>query len=706
MATENGFKIHRRQNFRVLEVNGFDTIVFGCPPGIVKEFSRRKEDLPLHYMIPIRTFVKGRNNFDFEFIIYSFLFFRKEKQKINIYCTRQQKARFKTILNETLFGPRFKHLLQAQFRRFCNSEDFSVQDFKKMDEFLDKVAGNKALSNLFDKLLREHTGDRVTEGKTAEFFSKKIRIPTWLVRKKIKNLEKTLARNYLVCAQLRKEMELFGLVTEKGRNRFIGNVVDFHLFDKDQAVYIAGLGDKRKKLKIVQRRPSAFEVLRKSEKICTIDISHLDMMPRPVDIEPLQRPYMGVTFLGVGSGFAHNREDSCLIAWSEGKGIMVDAFSDSTNCAMKYGVTDNDIVYMFLTHVHSDHDSGLAEKILSGQRTKVISTRIIFESFLRKLEAITCFPQDVVEGFIDFLEVEPHKKTKLPGFKNTYFTFDYSLHSIPAGRCRLSYKDAEGNETTLSHSGDTKYDVDKINKWYEEGMFSKKRRDQVLGFVWDADLIIHDVGGGTLHTELKSLEKIDDELARKIVLVHQHYDPVPHPRLKFAVEGETIVLIQDAPASKGLPHIEAIKNVVLFKDLKNSDLLDMLNHSEVVKYQQDEYVFSQNDEGNDCYVILDGFAEIIIDGKPFAVYEKGKFFGELAITTNNPRRRASIRAKIPLTLLKIPRQVYKQFNLPLIQDDFYKIRNYFNDVMHPSLLASLAFGKIIRWSKDEDIFPS
>ncbi len=291
MNEMNKVKVKKFPNFRVFEFNGFENIVFGCPPGIVKEFSRKKEELPAHYVIPIRTFVKGRNNFDFEFIIYSFLFFRKEKRKINIYCTRQQKTRFITILNETLFGPRFKHLLQSQFNRFCLKEKFSMQEIEKMEKFLEKISEDKKLWKIFEEHLIKHVTDRETLRGIAEYFAKRVRYPLWLTRKKIKNLDNALAKGYVTCAQIKKEMDLFGLVTEKGRHRFITNIVDFHILDKDLTVFVPSIKDKRKKIKIVQQRPSTFEIFHKNSKISTIDISHLDLPEKPENIEPIKKPW-------------------------------------------------------------------------------------------------------------------------------------------------------------------------------------------------------------------------------------------------------------------------------------------------------------------------------------------------------------------------------------------------------------------------------
>lgn len=184
---------------------------------------------------------------------------------------------------------------------------------------------------------------------------------------------------------------------------------------------------------------------------------------------------------------------------------------------------------------------------------------------------------DVVEGFIDFLEIEPHKKMKLPGFERTWLEFDYSLHSIPAGRFRLTYKDKKGKEHVISHSGDTKYDKTLIRGWYEEGVLSRKRYKDILGFIWDADCIIHEVGGGQLHTEFAALADLPDSVARKMHLVHQHKDPLDIKSFNYALEGETFTIIKGRKSASESP-IELLKKIHLFSEVKLSKLQTMLKN--------------------------------------------------------------------------------------------------------------------------------
>ncbi len=487
MAFDKAFKIYKGYNFRILEAKGFDKICFGCPPGIVKDFSKRDESLPSKYILPLRTFVQGKNNFDFEFIVYSFLFVQPSKDKISVYCSLDQKNRFIAILKETLFGPTLADMIRAQFQKCTQKDKFSPVELKKWARFLEKVAQDKKLNELFNRLLRTHTPDRKIHENITLYFKGLLKNKKWLAGKNKSNLDTQFAKNYILCAQLKNEMNLFQMAKEEERHQFIHDAVDFYIFDKNNTVYIGNSTDKRHKLKIVQVRPAEFEIYQKNQRKVTIDIMKLDPPIRPNIIKPIEKPLLGVTYLGVGSGFTHKRRNSCLVIWSEGQGIMVDAFSDNSESTLEYGITQKDIRWMILTHVHSDHDSGFIEKILSGQRINLITTRIIFESFIRKIQGITRFPTDMIEKFVEFFEVEPKKKVKLPGFKNTYIEFDYSFHSIPCGRFKLTYKTSRGRVKMISHSGDTKYDVELLNMCYQQGVISRGRMDDILGFIWDAD---------------------------------------------------------------------------------------------------------------------------------------------------------------------------------------------------------------------------
>ena len=224
-----------------------------------------------------------------------------------------------------------------------------------------------------------------------------------------------------------------------------------------------------------------------------------------------------------------------------------------------------------------------------------------------------------------------------------------------------------------------------------------------MGFVWDADLIIQEVGGGNLHTELSSLTHLHSSLARKVVLVHQHKEPFDHPFFRFAREGKTDVLIK-SKKPKARTKLDLIKDTVLFGEVKKSQLTKIVKQSKIRKLKPGAIVFSKDEIGDNFFFILDGFAEIGISKNQSVVYEKGMFFGELAVATANPLRRATVKALSELTLMEIPKKFYTQSSLPKIIDEFYQLGNYFNNIIRPGLIASLGFGDLRHWRKGDAIF--
>ena len=544
--SKNDFKIRNGHLYSYLETKDYGEIVFGCPPGIVKEFLRIKKTLPSNYIISSQIFCDNLNNFDFEFIVYSYLFTSAAGSTVSAYCLPEQEKRFRDILNETLFGPRFDQLLESQSNKLLNEKCLDAPGKKNLQTLLRKnLSKNKSISILFDNLLREkNSGSQISKQIKQVIEDKVLSKNQSILKSGIKNLSKKLTNIYLQCAQLKKEIDLFSLAKERDRDIFISKTVKFHHTNKSNTFVLDGLKNKNKKLKIQEVEPGVFKVLERKRERCTVNLNSISLnLKKMKEPKPIQAPFFGVTFVGVGSGFSQDKQNSSVIVWAEGKGILIDVVAENNSILSNYGINKNVVRHVFLTHVHSDHDAGVLENLLEKRKTNLITSRIIYESFLRKSQALTSLSKSSIEKYVKFIAVEPNKKIKIPGFKNTFFEFDYSLHSIPSGRCTIAC--TKGKTTkSIAHSGDTKYDISKINAWHEKGAFTKTRKNGVLGFIWDSDLIIHDVGGGNLHTNYESLIHFNKKIKQKIILVHQNDKPSPKSQLRYAIDGETIALIK------------------------------------------------------------------------------------------------------------------------------------------------------------------
>ena len=543
MNTRN-FNIIQGDHYSLLETKGYGEIVFGCPPDIVKEFIRAKKPLPSKYVFPSKTFNNGQNHFDFEFIIYSFLFTRAKGSIVHAYCRPKQERQIKAILNETLFGPRFDQIIEAQNYKLIKDKSFSNIDQKRFKLFQHKyIAKNNPLARLFNDQTKDHASDLKLTKTIKKYFEDNILAKQkWLKKYHIINLSLKLTKNYLLCAHLRKEMQLFSLSKESQRNKFLSKIINFHHIS-DSGLFFIPDKSNRKFLKLKEEGQGVFIVYEKDKALCTVSLGSNPRKGTLKNIKPFKKPRFGITFLGVGSGFSQNKQNSSTIIWSENKGILIDVVADHTFITKKYGINNDDIKYIFLTHVHSDHDSGILEKILQSQQTNLITSRIIYESFLRKAVATTSLSKKKIESHISFKEVAPNKKIKLPGFAHTFFEFDYSLHSIPTGRCKVTHINGDLKKS-ISLSGDTKYDVQKINAWHENGDLTTARKNSLTGFIWDSDLIVHDIGGGNLHTKHDALLSLPKKVKKKVILVHQNEKFASKSPFRYAIDGESIYLIR------------------------------------------------------------------------------------------------------------------------------------------------------------------
>ena len=131
---------------------------------------------------------------------------------------------------------------------------------KRYKQFLDHVAESRKPLDLYNRLLKYNTPDRQIQSEIREYFETLIRGKQWLMNKANSRTASLFARNYITCAQLKKEMDLFSIAKEKNQDEFIGSLIDFQIFNKQNTVTIESAGKQRKALKIVQTRPAEFDI--------------------------------------------------------------------------------------------------------------------------------------------------------------------------------------------------------------------------------------------------------------------------------------------------------------------------------------------------------------------------------------------------------------------------------------------------------------
>lgn len=101
------------------------------------------------------------------------------------------------------------------------------------------------------------------------------------------------------------------------------------------------------------------------------------------------------------------------------------------------------------------------------------------------------------------------------------------------------------------------------------------------------------------------------------------------------------------PSTEQEELFKSLQGIPLFKSLSRRDLLAVMSNIHKRNYIAGEYIFYQGDPGIGLYIINDGKVIISRDSDEghkitLAVFEKGDFFGELALVDNDKRSASAI----------------------------------------------------------------
>ncbi len=422
------------------------------------------------------------------------------------------------------------------------------------------------------------------------------------------------------------------------------DMVEFTLFDERGTARVGDLEiniDPRGDLRVFQG----------GEVIASVDGSRPIMSRCQVRFEKGQEfhpPVFGITTLGAGHGFDPNASTSGIIIWVNRRGIMVDPPVGSAVELLRLGVSPKWIDKVILTHCHADHDAGTLQKILQEGKVDLYTTATIHDAFMRKSAALTGIDRKYLGKLVRFFPVQIGKTMIIDEGR---FDFNYTLHSIPTISIQASH---EGK--SLVYSSDTMNDPQFISKLHAEGLLSDSRRDALLAFPWEKDVIFHEAGIPPLHTPLPYLCSLPEETRKRMYLVHVNPDLIPKESgLRIAPTGlQNSIELSSGP----LPHedaieiVDAISRIELFEDLPFRKARDVLLISTVKKFKADEVIFNKGDRGDTFYVVLRGLVDIVLDGKTLTTYGAGGFFGDKSLFVEE-NRTASAVSKTDSRLLRI-----------------------------------------------------
>ncbi|MCG8568199.1 MAG: cAMP/cGMP-dependent 3',5'-cyclic-AMP/GMP phosphodiesterase [Desulfobacterales bacterium] len=369
-----------------------------------------------------------------------------------------------------------------------------------------------------------------------------------------------------------------------------------------------------------------------------------------------------MTTLGAGHGFDPGAMTSGMIIWLNGRGIMVDPPVNSAIDLVGRGVNPKILDSIILTHCHADHDAGTLQKILQEGRITLYTTRTIFNSFLTKSTALTHIPSEVLEESVQFVPLCPGEETNIHG---GLFRFHYSLHSIPT----LFFEVAHGGKSMV-YSSDTHNNPPYIEELFQQGVLDENRRNFLLNFPWDKDVIFHEAGLPPLHTPMEVLTVLPQEIRDRLFLVHVTREMIPaESGLKIAPTGLAATVTLDVPRRRFGPAAELL-SVYLdnpqLRSLGPEKTMEFLLIAQAKTFQAGTRIYGTGDADPHCYMVMGGQVDIWVQGERLTTHSRSEIFGEEALFSQEPREREAV-AHSDVQMIVLEKSQFRTFihNTPL-----------------------------------------
>jgi CRP-like cAMP-binding protein/glyoxylase-like metal-dependent hydrolase (beta-lactamase superfamily II) len=362
-------------------------------------------------------------------------------------------------------------------------------------------------------------------------------------------------------------------------------------------------------------------------------------------------PTFGVTVLGASHGFDVSGKTTGFLLWMGGRAILVDPPTDTTDYLRMRGVAPKTIDGVILTHCHADHDAGKFQKLLEESQVSLYTTPHILGSFLRKYSALSGLSEDLLRRTFSFHPVRIGAPVHVRGGE---LWFRYTLHSIPT----IGFDAFYGNRS-ISISGDTLYDPERVTEMFEAGVFERARYESLVAFPEHHSAILHEAGIPPLHTPTAALAKLKDDVKKRLYLVHIAAKDVPEGvGLRAAREGlEHTIRVEPSTSPRFSEAIELFDNfqmVDFLRDLPLSRARSLLQVTRRMTLPAGECIVKQGTRGDSFYIVVHGIVQVVRDGVALKRYRAGDYFGEMAILLDQPRL-ADVVAITDVDLIAIDR---------------------------------------------------
>ena len=129
--------------------------------------------------------------------------------------------------------------------------------------------------------------------------------------------------------------------------------------------------------------------------------------------------------------------------------------------------------------------------------------------------------------------------------------------------------------------------------------------------------------------------------------------------------------------------IKKLKKVPLLSHLTEDELITISNNIKTEKYVQGQEIIKEDTEADYFYILFKGSVTISRGGKRLRDLEKGSFFGQLSLLSENKKRTATVVAILNSTCYLIPKENFNIFlNNEITKDLIKKANSLQNDLIN------------------------
>jgi len=106
------------------------------------------------------------------------------------------------------------------------------------------------------------------------------------------------------------------------------------------------------------------------------------------------------------------------------------------------------------------------------------------------------------------------------------------------------------------------------------------------------------------------------------------------------------------------PKVADLKRVAIFSQLSGGDLQWISSEMDEIEVTEGTELTRQGQPGHSFYVLLEGAASVVIDGREVATMEPGDFFGEISMLDRGPAT-ATVTTTAPARMLVMSHQQFR-----------------------------------------------